>query len=292
MSGEIRSYHGRPILKPPAWTWEVPWYLFSGGLAGASSVLAAAARASGNPRLARSATLVAAPAALVSPALLVSDLGRPERFLNMLRVFRPTSAMSMGAWLLAAYAPLAVGAGLAEVLPLPPRLGRLAGAGAAALGPGMATYTAVLVADTVVPAWHEARDELPFVFAGGAASTAGAAALLLTPEPDAAPARRVAVAGALVELAALEVLDRRIGLAGEPYRTGEAGRLAKAAKGLTAAGAVLTALGARRRPVGLAGAVLLLAGGACERWAVYRAGFASTADPRYVVGPQRERLGL
>ena len=94
------AYYGRPILKPPVWKREIGWYLFTGGLAGASSAMALLARASGNPVLARRAALVATGAVNVSPALLVKDLGRPERFLNMLRVVKPSSPMNVGSWLL------------------------------------------------------------------------------------------------------------------------------------------------------------------------------------------------
>jgi len=286
------GYYGRPVLKRPAWTWEVPWYLWTGGLAGASSVLSVAARAAGNRPLARAAAIAAAPAAAVSPALLVSDLGRPERFLNMLRVFRPSSPLSMGAWLLSAYAPLAVGAGAAELLGILPRVRTAAAVGAAALGPGLVTYTAVLLAHNAVPVWHGAQRELPFVFAGSAAASAGGAAFLLAPAAAAEPARRVAIAGGLLELAAERAMERRLGPLAAPYEgDGPAARLARRARGLTAAGTALAAAGGgRRRPLAAAGAALLLAGSACQRWAVYRAGFASAADPRATIAPQRARL--
>src|SRR5215218_8595674 len=98
-----RSYHGRPVLKEPVWTWEVPCYFFVGGLAGASAPLALAAQAAGNRPLERRAWLTALAGAAVSPALLVSDLGRPERFLHMLRMVKPTSPMSLGAWALTVF---------------------------------------------------------------------------------------------------------------------------------------------------------------------------------------------
>ena len=96
----MRSYYGRPVLKEPVWTWEIPAYFFTGGIGGVSAGLGLAARIAGNEPLARTSTYVSAAADAVSPLLLVSDLGRPERFLNMLRVFKVTSPMSIGSWLL------------------------------------------------------------------------------------------------------------------------------------------------------------------------------------------------
>ena len=289
--GEVRSYYGRPILKAPEWTWEVPWYFFVGGLAGASSVLSFAARLAGRTRLADRAGLVAAAGATISPALLISDLGRPSRFLHMLRVFKPTSAMSVGSWILAAYGSAAGGGGALQVLGWMPRLRALLGAAAGALGLPMATYTAVLVADTSIPAWHEARLQLPFVFAGSAAASAGAMASLLVTGDEGAPARRLAVGGVAVELMADAAMQRRLGELGEVYDGGDAGRWHRAARAASAAGAGLMLAGSRRRgSLRAAGAGLILAGSVCQRWAVYRAGFASAADPKYVVGPQRARV--
>lgn len=291
-----RSYYGQPIVKRPVWTWEIPWYFFAGGMAGAAAPLAWAAGATGNELLARRAWSVALLGVTASPALLISDLGRPERFLNMLRVFKVTSPMSVGSWILATNGVLIAPATLAALSgrrgPRPLRLaGRLAGPLAALAGPGLSTYTGVLVANSAIPVWSEARRELPFLFAAGSAASAGAAATLLTPASHAGPARRLAVAGGAVELAVGRRMEARLGGLGQPYRQGAAGRLAKAARAASVAGAGLMALGGRRRGLVRLGAGLLLAGAACERWAVYEAGFASAADPAYTVGPQRERRG-
>ena len=288
---EFRSYYGRPIIKEPVWTWEVPWYFFAGGLAGASASLGLGARLAGNHRLARAAWTVAGAGGTAGVPLLVSDLGRPERFLYMLRMFKVTSPLSVGSWVLAAMGPAAVGAVVSDRLGIFPRLGRAAEVAAGLLGPALATYTGTLVADTAVPVWHEAGRELPFVFAGSAAASAGAAAVLLAPPGDAGPARRLVLAGALLELGAAQAMERRLGELGEPYHQGPAGRLARLAKACTAAGAGLVAAGGRRRRgVAAAGGALVLAGSACERWAVYKAGFQSARDPKYIVGPQRARM--
>jgi hypothetical protein len=288
---EPRSYYGRPVVKPPVWTPEVPWYFFTGGLTGAAGTLALAAEWRGNERLAWSARVVAVSAGTVSPALLISDLGRPERFLNMLRVFKPTSPMSVGSWLLAVAGTsngLAAAwklFGLFERLSVPARLA------AGLTGPPMTTYTAALLANTAIPVWREARGELPFVFAGGAASAAGAAVAALTPVADAAPARRLTAVGAIAEEAAVAVMERRLGTLARPYHEGDALRYRRLARMLTAAGAALVALGGRRsRAAAVAGAALSLGGGAARRWSVFKAGVASALDPAYTVGPQRARL--
>jgi hypothetical protein len=287
----MRTYHGRPVLKEPAWTWEVPWYLFFGGMAGASSMLAAGAVLTGRHELARRARVVGALGAGVSTPLLVADLGRPSRFLNMLRVFKPTSVMSMGSWILASYSgAVSVAAGLAEFDRLP-RVRAVADAGAGVLGTGMLTYTGALVADTAIPVWHEARNELPALFAGSGLASAGAVATLLTPPRHAGPARRLAVAGAVAELGADTVMRHRLGGIGEVYDREEAGRFHKAATRATVAGAALVAVGGARRPwMSAAGALALLAGSVCQRWSVYRAGFQSARDPLATIRPQRERL--
>ncbi len=288
---EGRSYYGRPVLKEPVWSWEIPWYFFAGGLAGASSTLALIAHAGSNDKLARRARLTALAGAAASPVLLISDLGRPDRFYNMLRVFKPTSPMSVGTWILTAFGTSAGIAAASDVLGIFPRLRRLSGAVSALLGPALSTYTAVLVSDTSVPVWHEARRELPLVFAASSAASAGAAATILTPVADAGPARRLAVGGALLEIGAAEAMKRGLGdFLAEPYEKEEAGRFDSASKALSVLGAAVTALAGRRRSMSALGGALILAGAALERWSVFRAGFQSARDPKYTVVSQRERL--
>jgi formate-dependent nitrite reductase membrane component NrfD len=288
--GQAHSYYGQPVIKEPVWTWEIPWYFFIGGLAGASSGLAFGARLAGNDPLARRALFTALGGAAVSPALLTSDLGRPERFINMLRVFKPTSPMNLGTWVLSSFS-LATGAAVASDLTGIGRpLGRVFEGMSALTGLPLATYTAVLISDTSVPVWHEARYELPFVFAAGSAASAGAAEIILTPPEQAGPARRLLVGGSVLELGAVEVMKHRLGgLLSEPYREGEAGRYDRLAKACTAAGATVTVLAARRSRAAVAGGTLALAGAALERWSVFKAGLQSARDPKYTVIPQRER---
>ena len=289
--GQFSSYYGQPVLKEPVWKPVVPVYFFIGGLAGASSALAFGARLIGNQRLARNSTFLALAGIMVSPVLLIVDLGRPERFYNMLRMFKLTSPMSVGSWLLSGLGSALGVAGLCELFGVMPRIKWLAQAVAALLGLPLSTYTAALVADTAVPAWHDARCELPFVFAGGAAASAGAAALLVTQGEDATPALRVAMAGAVLEAAAAGAMERRLGdFTGEPYRQGKAGRAEKLARGATVAGAAMVALGRQRRIGSIAGPALLLGGSLMQRWAVYEAGMQSAHDPKYTIVPQRRRL--
>lgn len=287
-----RSYYGRPVLKEPVWSREIPWYFFTGGLAGASGSLAAAARLAGNERLARRARLAALAGATVSPALLISDLGRPDRFYNMLRVFKPTSPMNVGTWILSSFGVSTGVAAASDALGVFPRAGRTAGVVAALLGPALSTYTAVLIADTSVPVWHEARRELPLVFAAGSAASAGAVAAILTPAEDAGPARRLAVGGALAEIWASEAMKRRLGtLLSGPYREGESGRYERLSTALSGIGAAAVGLlGRRSRAAAVAGGGLLLAGAALKRWSIFEAGFRSARDPGYTVKSQRERL--
>ncbi|MGP3935177.1 NrfD/PsrC family molybdoenzyme membrane anchor subunit [Nonomuraea sp. KM88] len=296
---EFRSYYGRPVLKPPVWHEpHMPTYLYLGGMSGASSTIAVMARLTGRTRLDRTARIAAAAGASLGAALLAAELGRPERFLNMLRIFKPTSPMSVGSWILAAQGGLSAVA-LPGVLPgaVPGVLpGVLPAAGDAALlatgvtGPLTATYTAVLVADTAVPAWHEAYRELPFLFAGSAMAAAGAVAMLGTPRAQAGPARAVAALGAATETVAGAVMERRLGFVGEPYRTGRAGRLMRAARALTVGGGLLAVVAGRSRALTALAGAALTAGSLCTRFGILEAGRASAADPKYTVVPQRQRL--
>jgi DMSO reductase anchor subunit len=286
------SYYGRPIIEEPTWAeLDIAGYLFAGGLAGASSILALGADLTGRPRMARACGVCATASIGVSLAALVHDLGRPERFLNMLRVFKPTSPMSVGVWILSAYAPLAGAAAASDVLGIAPRTGRAARLGAGVLGASVATYTAALVSNTAVPAWHGARRQLPFVFAGSAASAAAGFALLAAPLAENAPARRIAVVGVLAEITAEHRMEPHLGPSAETLHRGRAGRRLRVARLLAAAGAAGAAgiAGRSRRGAALSGAALL-ASSALTRFGLFEAGMASARDPRYTVEPQRERL--
>ena len=287
---EFRSYYGRPVVREAVWGPDVPAYLFLGGLAGASSALAAGAELAGHPELARTAKAGAAGAISLSMAALVHDLGRPARFINMLRVFKVTSPMSIGTWVLSAFTPLALAAAASAFTGKLPRAGGAAAIAAGAVGPAVAAYTSVLLADTATPAWHGARRELPYLFVGSAATAAGGLGLLAVPPERARPAARLATLGAAAELTAELLLDRRLGPAAEPYRTGTSGALMRAGQILAGAGTVAALLGRRSRAVSALGGAALLAGSAVTRFGVFEAGRVSARDPKYTVGPQRELL--
>lgn len=293
---EFQSYYGRPILKVSKWKEpHLPGYLFLGELSGALAVVGAVAHATGRRPLARTARLAAAASAYAGGIALATELGRPERFLHMLRVAKPTSPMSVGSWILSAHSALASAAAASEVTGKLPGLGSAAGAASAVTGPLLAAYPAVLLADTAVPAWHAAHRELPLLFAGGAMTAAGAAGLaasaVSSDRSDFGAAYRLAMIGAAVESLGGYGLETMPGVIGEPYRSGSAGQLITVARYLTVSGGV-TALAARRSRVAAAtAAALLTGGGVCAKFAVLRAGKASAADPKYVVASQRPGAG-
>jgi formate-dependent nitrite reductase membrane component NrfD len=289
---EFRSYYGRPIIKKPTWSArDVASYLFLGGTAGASSTLAAAAELSRRPGLARVAKVAAVAGIGGSLYALIHDLGRPARFLNMLRVFKPTSPMSIGSWLVAGYAPQTAVAAVTDLSGRFTALGRLSTVGAGIMGPAIATYTAPLIADTAVPTWHDSHRELPFLFAASAASSASGLALILAPLGESGPARRLALAAAVGDAAAVAAMHRRLGDEAAPLKTGMAGRLMRAASGLTAGGAALAQLlGRRSRTASAVAGAALVAGSVCTRFGIFYAGRQAAEDPGYTVRPQRARL--
>ena len=283
------AYYGAPIVKAAPWKSEIGLYFFTGGLAGASSVLAAAARLAGQPVLARHARHWAVAGLAPSPVLLVADLGRPERFANMLRVVKPTSPMSVGSWLLTLYGPAAAAAALlADVRPSA-RTGALVDVVAGALGSGLTTYTAVLVADTAIPVWHEAGNELPFLFAASAAASAGAATALTAPTRAAGPARGLAVAATLVEMVVARAMERRLGPLAVARRRGRAATLRLASEMLSGGGAVLLLLGRRRRALTVLGSLSVLGGAVAQRLCVLESGKESANDPSQALLAQTER---
>jgi hypothetical protein len=288
---EFESYYGRQIIKTPTWkTPDVPLYLFLGGMAGGSAVLAEGAALTGNSELEHLTRGIAATAAGIGTVFLVHDLGRPERFLNMLRVFKPTSPLSIGSFILAPFSALSSAAFASQLTGRLPLLGRLAGVGAAAFGPALASYTAALLANTAVPAWHEAHRELPFVFIGSGAGAAGGMAMLLAPARANQPARWLAIGGAAVELTAAELLKRRLGMVAEPYEQGRPGLLMRAASRMTAGAALLSAVAGRNRVAAVVSGATYVVASAMTRFGVFEAGLASARDPKYIVVPQKARV--
>jgi formate-dependent nitrite reductase membrane component NrfD len=181
------GYYGQPVVRPPVWTWEIPVYFFVGGLGGMSAVIALGAALFHHVDVARTALWVAAIASIISPALLILDLGRPRLFINMLRVFKPQSAMSMGVWILAGFGMCVVPGLIAFELHMvhvfTGRLDQVVGVaasllmfGSAIFGVLVATYTGVLIGATAIPAWFLHHLLLPIHF--GTAGLGSAAALL------------------------------------------------------------------------------------------------------------------
>jgi formate-dependent nitrite reductase membrane component NrfD len=285
------TYYDLPVLKEPVWIWAVPAYFYLGGAAGAAASLGAAAQ--GVPQLrglVRRCRRIAFAGSAVGAGLLIHDLGRPERFLNMLRVFRPTSAMSVGSWLLASFNGLS---GTAVVLdgngP-----GDLAGLLAGIAGAPLSGYTGVLLSDTAVPLWQAARTTLPVLFvASGVSAAASMLELGELSEPEQKAVWRFGVAGQIAELGAMTALERdvdRVERVGLPLKEGLGGSLWRAAKVLTGLSLALTLLqrsSKRRRLAGLLGS----AGAIALRFSLFHAGKASARDPRATFDQQRAGLG-
>jgi Polysulphide reductase, NrfD len=280
------SYYGLPVLNKPVWeAREIAGYFFLGGLAGASSVVALSADLTGRPELSRGAKTGAAISVGLSLAALVTDLGRPARFANMLRVVKPTSPMNIGSWLLSAYGPAAMTAAGCSLTGWFPRTGRAATVAAAVLGPAIASYTGVLISDTAVPAWHDAHRVMPFLFTASAATAAAGLGLACAGPGEAGPMSRLAVTGAVGDLIADRMLERE--LESVVYKAYDSSTLLKASKVLSAAGAAGAVAGSRSRALRIASGLALLAASACTRFGVFRAGIASAQDPQATVEPQR-----
>jgi formate-dependent nitrite reductase membrane component NrfD len=301
---QFTSYYGRNVVKAPPWGHEIPAYLFLGGVAGGSGLIAAGAQFTGRPKLRRNTRLAAITAIGLGSVALVKDLGRPERFLNMLRTVKVTSPMSIGSWILALYS---AGAGVTAAIevdrltgsriPLGP-LRRLlpaadvgAGLWAAAFGPPLAAYTAVLLADTANPMWNAAKDELPFVFVSSAALASGGLAMITTPVEEAGPARTLAMIGAAVETVATKALHRNMDpTVAETLHHGNAGRILKASEILTVAGGLGALVAGKHRVIAVAAGLALVSASALTRFGIFDAGIHSAKDPKYTIEPQKRRL--
>jgi formate-dependent nitrite reductase membrane component NrfD len=293
------TYYDRPVLKRPVWKWYVPAYLYTGGAAGAAALLGAVAQVldrDGLDDLVRACRWIAAGGSALGTAFLVLDLGRPGRFLNMVRVFRPTSPMNVGSWILATVAPAAAGSALLSGGDgAAGAVGDVAGMLAGAAGVPLSGYTAVLLSNTAIPVWQEARRVLPPLFVASAATGAASILDLLPLGPSARRvARRFGIAGRAAELAAglaLEEAVRSVERVELPLTEGLSGRMWKGAKLLTAASLLASALPRRWRAGRALAGVLGTAGSILLRFAVVQAGTASAADPRATFHLQRAGHG-
>jgi formate-dependent nitrite reductase membrane component NrfD len=261
------TYDDVPLLKKPVWTWEVPAYLFVGGAAGGAAVIGGIAewtRADGT--LARDARWIAAAGGPVSAALLTADLGRPERFYNMLRVLKPESAMSIGSWTLTAFSG-------ATTATLVPALSRAAAAASAALGTVMLTYTGVLIGATAIPVWNENIRLLPVHFA--ASGIASAAALLTLAGHGEEALNDIAIAAAAVETVIGGAIEARDAPALEPLKHGGSGWIIRAGGVLSGPVPLLMRAATRSLAWRRAASVAALAGSLLTRIGWIAAGRAS-----------------
>jgi formate-dependent nitrite reductase membrane component NrfD len=291
------TYYDRPLLKEPVWEWAIPTYYYVGGLAGAALVLGAAVRLRHSKHLQRFMTRcnwIGFIGSCAGGALLIYDLGRPSRFLNMLRVFRPTSPMNIGAWTLSATGATS----LATVL-LERRRGVLGGIGEACgyisgvLGTALGTYTGVLVANTAIPVWQESRRVLPVLFSASAMASFGSALEIFA---EAVEERRMttvfACVGQLAEVTAGVVMERSASVVprvARPLKHGLSGVMWKTAAVLTATSFAINMLPNRGRSKRIAAGVVGTLGSLIMRFAVHHAGVASARDAR--AGFHQQRAG-
>jgi formate-dependent nitrite reductase membrane component NrfD len=283
-----------PMMHAPVWTWEIPVYFWLGGMAAGSSFVALGCDLAGDERSARIARGVALAALAPSPPLLIADLGRPERFYNMLRIVKPRSPMSTGVWALTAFGNLAAAAVGADLLGRG-RLARRLGAANAVVGGYLGSYTGVLLASTAVPVWARSRLFLGPIFVATGAATGAAACRLVLSATGVPPGHRTREALARVETGAMaaelilsQVNSRRIGPLADAIEEGEAGRWLAQAKWLVRFG--LTTRLARGRRSGLAhhaASLAYLAAGLCFRFAWVTAGRRSARDDEAVARTAR-----
>jgi formate-dependent nitrite reductase membrane component NrfD len=285
----VAGYYGTPALKRPQWTVEVPIYLFVGGMAGAASVIGAVGHfSSSDQRLIRNSRWIAAIGGLISPALLISDLGVPSRFLNMLRVFKIQSPMSVGSWTLVAFLNSAAAAAVVGELKRHSPSGAVrvltsaAQVTSALMGMILSTYPGVLIGATAIPVWNEHISMLPVHFA--ASGMASAASALELAGNDSPALNRIAIGAAAVETALGASIELRSMPASQPLRSGTSGSTMRAAgllSGPVPLALRLLALGNKRRSRELrrAAAISSLAGSLLTRWAWIRAGKVSASDP-------------
>ena len=293
------SYYDRPLLQKPVWEWPIAAYYYVGGVTGAALVLAAAAQlrdGAANNQLIKRCHSIAFAGSGLSAFCLVYDLGRPERFLNMLRVFRPTSPMNVGAWILSG-----VGATTPMALLLRNRGGLLGAAGrlftyaAGIFGAGLATYTGVLVSSSAVPIWQQSRKTMPILFGASAVSSVGSLFNVITDDTDErALTSSFGAVGQLVELGASYVMEQqaseveRVGL---PFRDGLSGAMWKTAALLTAGSIVLGLLPGNSKTKRVTAGLLGTFGSMLMRFSIEQLGKKSALDARASFHQQRAGKG-
>ena len=283
-SGPMEPVHG-PMIKAPVWTWEIPLYFWFGGMAAGSCFVALACDLAGDEKSARIARRVSLAAVSPSPVLLIMDLGRPARFLNMMRIFKPRSPMSMGAWCLVGFSTLQAGSVGLDLLKQP-RAARAVNGVNAVLGGYLGSYTGILLAATAVPVWSRSRLFLGPIFVCTATATGAAAtrlALVASGLPEGHPTRialgRVETGAMGAELVLSTLNEKRLGDIAPALDEGTPGKHFRAAKWLVRTGLALRFVRTRtgRRGHDLASVLYLLAG-LLFRYAWVGAGRRSAAD--------------
>jgi hypothetical protein len=283
-----------PVIRPAVWTWEVPLYFWFGGIATGSAFVAMACDAAGDHESAAIARKVTLGAVGPAAPLLVMDLGRPERFLHMMRIFKLRSPMSMGAWCLSAFSGVAFFAVAADVLDRP-RLARLLGVKTAVLGTYLGSYTGVLLASTAVPVWARSKHFLgPIFIATGTATGAAANRLVLVAlgQPAGHPTRNalgtVETLAMGAELAMSSYNEHRLGRLAHSLEEGRPGKLFQAAKWMVRVGLALRFARGRGGPwVHNFASVLYLLAGLAFRFAWVGAGRTSALDHEAVARMHR-----
>ena len=286
----FRSYYGMPIIKEPVWDATISRLIFSSVDWRAPPARRGGAELRGRPNVARA----------IKPASMAAGLsGMPwcttwacRRAFQHAAGAKATSPMSVGAWLLAAYAPMSATASFSATTGRLRRLGVIGTAGAAALGPGVATYTAALISNTAVPAWHGGYRHMPFLFAASSASAAAGLGMAAAPLHETAPVRHLGIGAAVAELALMQLMKKAMGEAAGAFAESHKGRrYERIAAAVTGADIGVAALAGRRSRLAsaLAG-VSILAGSAFTRFAIFEAGLTSAENPRYTIVPQRRRV--
>jgi hypothetical protein len=289
------AYYDRPMLQESIWGWAIPTYYYVGGLTGASLALGAAVMLRRDPELetlVNRCHLMGFIGATISGGLLVYDLGRPERFLNMLRVFRPTSPMNMGAWILTGAAATATGAVLFRRRSgFLRRLGTACGFAAGLFGLGLATYTGVLVANTAVPLWQQSRKVLPALFGASAVASVGCTFdIFWENEKQRRITNLFGNVGRVAELASEIAMERQASVVprvGRPLKHGLSGLMWRSSELLMAASLLVSVLPGQTRSKRVAAGVLGTLGSLLLRFTVERAGDASARDARASFHQQR-----
>jgi formate-dependent nitrite reductase membrane component NrfD len=297
------DYYGIPAIHKPHWKWLIISYFFFGGISSASYAIAAIAGLSKrkeNRAISRVGHYVSLAALVPCPALLILDLGRPERFLNMLKVFKPRSPMSLGTWGLMTFSFFSgtsgllqaaedcvfgkEGADLARRVPT-------SGLGVIGTAPAffLSGYTGVLLGATAVPIWAKSANLLGPLFLSSAISSASSAialGLAASGGEDAALHRieEIKLIAVVAETCLLSAVLARLGETAKPLREGQLGTIVT--YGVVGGGIVadlsLRLVNKRRqsRKLTVASSVLGLASGFALRYAVVIGGHASADDPQ------------